>query len=250
MADKETTVWQELRKPFPKEVMGLLPKVSCYNCAQAGKQARSAFDKHCDKHKMIKCGDCGAYITEGHIHLDFVGHAAITDRLNAACGPENWELIPLGFDEQGNPKLDSQGQLWCSLTIFGARKLCVGDGATSGKELIGDALRNGAMRFGVALDLWTKEELESTLDQPELKSHKPTAEKPAPEPAPAPKATAINPDKPASAASKAAIWGKLKAKGIVRENVAGVLAAQYGVDPKNLTQEMADFVISELEGES
>ena len=33
--------------------------------------------------------------------------------------------------------------------------MCVGDGSTSSKELIGDALRNGAMRFGIALDLWT-----------------------------------------------------------------------------------------------
>ena len=29
------------------------------------------------------------------------------------------------------------------------------------KERIGDAIRNAAMRFGVALDLWSKEELES-----------------------------------------------------------------------------------------
>jgi hypothetical protein len=43
------------------------------------------------------------------------------------------------------------------------------------KERIGDAIRNAAMRFGIALDLWSKEELESTLAEPTLKIDKPTA---------------------------------------------------------------------------
>ena len=165
--------WDNLRKPFPKEVMGLLPRVSCYACSQASKGARSALDKHCDRHKMSKCKECGAYISEAHIHLDFVGHAAITDRLNSAVGPDGWVLEPMGVDEHGNPVVKN-GELWCWLYVAGVRKMCVGDGASSAKELIGDALRNGAMRFGVALDLWTKDELESTLEDPSLKNHKPT----------------------------------------------------------------------------
>lgn len=171
---KKATVWGELRKPFPKGAVGLLPKVNCYSCTQATKSARSALDKHCDHHRMIKCADCGAYITEGHIHLDYVGHAVVTDRLNSVVGPDNWSLEPRAFDEAGNPKTDEAGQLWCNLTILDATKICVGDNATSGKELLGDALRNGAMRFGVALDLWTKDELESTIDAPELKNDKPS----------------------------------------------------------------------------
>lgn len=166
--------WEELRKPFPNDSVGLLPKVNCYGCTQATKNARSAFDKHCDKHKMTKCNDCGAYITEGHIHLDYVGHANVTDRLNTVVGPENWSLEPMAVDDRGNPVTNNSGELWCWLTILGARKMCVGDGANSSKELIGDALRNGAMRFGVALDLWTKEELESALGDPDLKNDKPT----------------------------------------------------------------------------
>lgn len=162
--DENKDKWLALRKDFPDSSIGLLPKVICGSCAQATKAARSALDKHCDRHQMSKCKDCGNYITNGHIHLNYVGHAAITDRLNSAVGPENWELIPLAFDDTGNPKTDQQGQMWFKLTILGASKICVGDGSASAKELIGDALRNGCMRFGVATKLWSKEELESSLE--------------------------------------------------------------------------------------
>jgi hypothetical protein len=173
-------VWQELRKPFPKEVMGLLPKVSCYACAKASKEARSPLDKHCAKHSMIKCKDCQAYISEAHIHLDFVGHAPVTDRLNSVLGPDNWDWDPLAVDDRGLPALDAKGNLWIKLLVRKssdspwAKRLGYGDGSDSMKELIGDALRNAAMRFGIALDLWTKDELESTLAEPDLKNEKPT----------------------------------------------------------------------------
>src|SRR5690606_32615245 len=42
--------------------------------------------------------------------------------------------------------------------ICGVTRIGVGDGK-SAKECIGDAIRNAAMRFGVALDLWAKEAL-------------------------------------------------------------------------------------------
>ena len=183
MAEKTTSVWEELRKPFLKEAVGLLPKVSCYNCAQATKTAKSGLDKHCDRHTMSKCDACGNYLSEAHIHLDFVGHAAVTDRLNTVVGPENWTWEPLALDERGLPALDAKGNLWIKLTVLGTTRIGYGDGSTSMKELIGDALRNAAMRFGVALDLWTREELESTIGQPELKNEKPSA---ATSPAPAP----------------------------------------------------------------
>ena len=173
MAEQDKNVWSDLRKPFPKEVIGLLPKVSCYACNQATKSARSPLDKHCDRHKMIKCADCGAFITEGHIHLDYVGHAAVTDRLNQAVGPENWTWNPMGVTSEGVPALDKDGNLWIELSINGVTKPGVGDGANM-KERIGDALRNAAMRFGVALDLWSKDELESTLEAPDLKNEKPS----------------------------------------------------------------------------
>jgi len=109
----------------------------------------------------------------GGVMLDYVGHAAITDRLNAAVGPENWSLEPLSFNEDGTPVITTRKEMavmWAKLTILGATKVCVGTAPVSKfeveKELIGDALRNGAMRFGVALDLWSKSELESHITPP------------------------------------------------------------------------------------
>jgi hypothetical protein len=88
--------------------------------------------------------------------LDFVGHAAITDRLLAVDPLWTWE--PFAVDDAGLPALDRAGNLWIRLTICGVTRIGVGDGKNA-KEVIGDALRNGAMRFGVALDLWSKEDL-------------------------------------------------------------------------------------------
>ena len=88
--------------------------------------------------------------------LDFVGHAAVTERL-LAVDPE-WTWEPLAFDEVGLPRYDAKGGLWIRLTIGGVTRLGYGDGPDP-KQRIGDAIRNAAMRFGVALDLWTKEDL-------------------------------------------------------------------------------------------
>ena len=109
----------ELRKPFPPHVIGKLPK--------------------------------------GGANLDYVGHAAVTDRL-LEVDPE-WSWEPMAVTDAGLPALDNGGNLWIRLTICGVTRIGVGDGK-SAKECIGDALRNAAMRFGVALDLWSKNELE------------------------------------------------------------------------------------------
>lgn len=107
-----------LRKPFPPESVGKLPK--------------------------------------GGVDLDFVGHAAVTDRLLTVDPLWSWE--PMALDQYGSPQCDREGNLWIKLTICGVTRLGVGDGKSM-KERIGDAIRNGAMRFGVALDLWAKENL-------------------------------------------------------------------------------------------
>jgi hypothetical protein len=107
-----------LRRPFPPESIGRLPK--------------------------------------GGQMLDFVGHAAVVDRLLAVDPEWSWEPFALGPD--GLPAIDRHGNLWIRLTICGVTRIGVGDGKSL-KECIGDALRNGAMRFGVALDLWAKENL-------------------------------------------------------------------------------------------
>ena len=112
-------------------------------------------------------------LPKGNVFLDYVGHAALTDRLLDADQEWNWE--PLALDAAGLPALDANGGLWIRLTVNGLTRLGYGHaGAKKGgdavKELIGDALRNAAMRFGAALDLWHKGDL-----------HKDEAEDAAPE---------------------------------------------------------------------
>lgn len=184
MAIDSNDIWKELRKPFDKKVVGLLPKVSCSGCAQV---IRDKKGKACASHTYKQCTACSAWITSAHIHLDYIGHAAVTDRLNTVDPKWTWE--PAAVDPMGSPALDKENNLWIRLTIGGVTRLGVGDGKDM-KERVGDALRNAAMRFGVALDLWTKDELESTLEDPSLKNAKATdqakpAEKPIEAPAPA-----------------------------------------------------------------
>lgn len=104
--------------------------------------------------------------------LDYVGHAAVTDRLLAVDPAWVWE--PVAFTDTGEPLIVNHGKrltLWIKLTVCGVTRLGVGTCSPTAfepeKELIGDALRNSAMRFGVALDLWSREELESQHSEPE-----------------------------------------------------------------------------------
>ncbi len=100
--------------------------------------------------------------------LDYVGHAALTDRLLEVDMMWSWE--PMATNPQGLPLFDDQGGLWIRLTVCGMTRLGYGhaDSAKKGgdriKEIIGDALRNAAMRFGAALDLWHKGDLHAEED--------------------------------------------------------------------------------------
>jgi hypothetical protein len=113
-----------LRKPFPQDQVGKLPR--------------------------------------GNVKLDYVGHADVTARLLDVDPEWNWEplatengLPSFDLDKNGNPV-----GLWIKLTVGGVTRLGYGsvpsDQRDAVKVLIGDALRNAAMRFGVALDLWAK----------------------------------------------------------------------------------------------
>lgn len=139
-----------LREPFPAELVGKLPRVWCKAC-------RDAQFKVCQQHERRRCQECGNNITNAHMHLDYVGHAEITDRLLHADPEWTWE--PVAFGADGLPLLDREGGLWIRLTVVGVTRLGYGHadgkkGPDAVKEAIGDALRNAAMRFGVALDLW------------------------------------------------------------------------------------------------
>lgn len=140
-----------LRKPFADTAIGKLPRSTCQMCTRSDR-------KRCEQHQWVSnCGECHGSHSSATIHLDYVGHAATTDRLLEVDPLWSWE--PMALDQTGLPLRDREGNLWIRLTICGATRLGVGDGKSL-KECIGDAIRNAAMRFGVALDLWSKDELE------------------------------------------------------------------------------------------
>lgn len=108
------------------------------------------------------------------ISLDYVGHADVTSRL-LEVDPE-WDWEPLAYDERGLPAFDLSDNgkpvgLWIKLTVGGVTRLGYGsvpaDQNDAVKVLIGDALRNAALRFGVALDLWAKgDRADPTMENP------------------------------------------------------------------------------------
>lgn len=147
-----------MRLPTPPELIGKLPRPT---------EAQT----NCKYEQKRRCGICEGFHHPDVVHLDYVGHAAITNRLLEADINWNWE--PLSFTETGIPRFDESGGLWIKLTIGGQTRLGYGNAAKSKyksigdreKECIGDALRNAAMRFGSGLEMWHKGDLHAQVSQ-------------------------------------------------------------------------------------
>lgn len=127
-------------------------------------------------------------LPKGGIQLDFVGHADIT-RILIEIDPL-WSYEPCGWDN-GRPAIhveNGMATMWAYLIVHGKKMLGVGsvraDKQELDKELVGDFLRNAAMRFGISLALWTKNEWE------DLGGHAPAPQKSIPARKPAPKPVA------------------------------------------------------------
>jgi len=147
-----------LRAPFPPNLISKLPKPTKFQTDEVKK----------DFSKGVRCNVCGGWHHPKVVHIDYVGHAALTDRLLDADPNWNWE--PVAIKPNGTPETDENGGMWIKLTVCGVTRLGYGhsDGKRGGdaiKELIGDALRNAAMRFGAALDLWHKGDLHLDSDK-------------------------------------------------------------------------------------
>jgi len=153
---------KKLRAPFPPELIGKRPQPIRKDNPKG----------HCD--------ECGGFHGLPAVHLDYVGHAATTDRFLQVDPDWTWE--PMARGDHGEPLLFNGG-LWINLTICGVTRPGFGDATGAGgmKEMIGDALRNAGMRFGVALDLWAKEDLHATAQEPASGSAGPAKRKPRPE---------------------------------------------------------------------
>jgi hypothetical protein len=104
-------------------------------------------------------------LPRGGTKLSYLGHADTTRALSET-DPE-WTWTPMAHDENGLPILDrdSNGNpigMWIWISVCGVERPAYGScepgKRDAVKELIGDAIRNGAMRFGVAGGLWSKGE--------------------------------------------------------------------------------------------
>lgn len=140
------------------------PVISCRACS-------SSDGNVCSRHRKGECSVCGAWITQAHSHLSYSSHASITaalaqidpawawlpgwaDPLSTGAFPEGlgpWALC----DDPRHPT-----SLLARLVLLGHVRPGIGTVSrysveNSTKELIGDFLRNAAMRFGIHLGLWT-----------------------------------------------------------------------------------------------
>lgn len=196
---------EKLRAEFPNASVGYLPKVTCFQC-------RDSRTKNCEKHEKKKCPKCNNYMTTAHVDLDYIGHAVVTDRLLTIDLEWDWEPVERDTNphhlssaiETGNPEVlraylnscppkfvrdEKQNPvgLWIYLTVggmtrkgYGTASWNAGDGE---KELIGDAIRNAALRFGVALEYWSANaELESLIQEQDQPNKNTTTVEPPPPP--------------------------------------------------------------------
>lgn len=170
-------------------------------------------------------------LPKGGQQLDFVGHAEVT-RILIEIDPL-WTWEPCAWDEFGLPAYgvkNNMAHMAGRLTLCGVTRFGVGSALETKpdlyKELVSDFLRNAAMRFGVALNLWSKQEW-SDLDH-----HSPAQQ------APAPKAKT---DDPSAKVSKTKIIEFAKAcgkAGLDHEKVA----AAAGVELQQATNADLDLL--------
>ena len=132
MTETKTDPWEALRKPFPAERILKLPA------------------------------------TNKRPELDYVSHADVTDRLLQVDPSWSWEW-GVNDPQTGLPSkalsLTREGEewaLWMTITVNGVTRRDVGYVDASKpealKHVVSDAIRRCAMRHGVALDLWQKDD--------------------------------------------------------------------------------------------
>ena len=115
-----------LREPFPKEFIEQMPK--------AGRM------------------------------LDFINHAVVTDRLNQVAPDatwtvdEQWEVTKHLLDKKTG-EIRDVFEFWVrgTMTIGSVSRVEYGDGDDP-KDAIGNFVKRAAMRFGVGIDLWIRNE--------------------------------------------------------------------------------------------
>lgn len=153
-----TAMVEALTAPFPTDEIETLPKQLRRDDKEKF-QCRQGTQASADGHY------CGGYHARS-VHLSYIGHAGITTRLNEVVGPHGWDWQPVAWTpdplEVRVPQVGRE--FWITLTILGVAKYGVGDDFNgSAKQAISDALRNAAMRFGIATYLWSKSDRAGNL---------------------------------------------------------------------------------------
>jgi hypothetical protein len=101
-------------------------------------------------------------LPKGGMQLDFVGHAEITRTLIEVDPLWWWEPAAWDGGVPAVTRANGFAHMAGTLYIKGVGRIGVGsvkeDKPDVYKELVSDFLRNAAMRFGIALSLWSKQE--------------------------------------------------------------------------------------------
>jgi hypothetical protein len=152
----DPTAWERLRAPFKDSEISKRPQPTVR--AEEYRQLEKS-----------SCGICGGYHpVEKTIHLDYIGHARVTQRLNEADPEWTWTW---GADdpETGKPSKhlslttdpDGSVSLWMAMTALGVTRRDVGYAPAKAEQLkdaVSDAISRCGMRFGIGLGLWIKEQ--------------------------------------------------------------------------------------------
>lgn len=155
----------KLGRPFVKSAIRQRHEITCRRCRWDDRG-------HCDSHAWADCDVCGVSHTSAATHVDYVGHAHVTERLLKVDPTWTWE--PLATNEHGLPVVE-EGVLWIRIRILGIWRIEVGEGSTM-KERIANAIRRGAMRAGVGLSLW-KDSVPTPDTTPRVEAPRPDRER-------------------------------------------------------------------------
>lgn len=158
MPEKKPTTdaekWAALTQPFAAADIEKLPKPM---------KSRDEDRGSCQQGSRYSADGyyCGKYHARA-IHLDYVGHAGITMRLNDVLGPDGWDFYPYALTPEGLPFI-SQSVFYARLSIMGVDKWDMAANFNGPQEAYGDALRRCAMRFGIGTYLWSRSETAAAL---------------------------------------------------------------------------------------
>ena len=101
-------------------------------------------------------------IPRSGINLSYVSHAEITRILIDIDPLWNWQPIAWQDGRPTTHETNGMVTMWATLTLLNKSLIGVGsvraDKPDYEKELVGDFLRNAAMRFGICLSLWSKQD--------------------------------------------------------------------------------------------